>query len=183
MAFGLLDQTNPEAEGMSATDAPRAPIATPGTVQTGVREEQAVPLNRAEPGVATELFVDVRVRSLLMGEARRRLVTRMFGVPREDQSFLVTMIVIGAVATVLRGFAPRPLPRASGAEAAMGGAVLNATLRGIAGAPSRNMPLAGALMGFAALSHSLRPAVAGSAREVRALARGVRAAFGARYRH
>jgi hypothetical protein len=168
---------------MSATDAPRAPIATPGTVQTGAREEQAVPLNRAELGVATELFVDVRVRSLLMGEARRRVVTRMFGVPREDQSFLVTMIVIGAVATVLRGFAPRPLPRPSGADVAMGGAVLSATLRGIAGAPSRNMPFAGALIAFAVLSRSVRPAVAGSAREARALVRGVRAAFGARYRH
>lgn len=168
---------------MSATDAPPTLIATPGTVQTGAGEEQAVPLNRAEIGVATELFVDVRVRSLLMGEARRHVVTRMLGVPRQDQSFLVTMIVIGAVATVLRGFAARLSPRPSRADGAMGGAVLNATFRGIAGAPSRNMPLAGALVGFAVLSHSLRPAVAGSAREVRELARGVRAAFGARYRH
>jgi len=44
------------------------------------------------------------------------------------------------------------------------------------------MPLAGGLIAFALLSHSLRPAVAGSAREVQALAHGVRSAFGARYR-
>jgi hypothetical protein len=166
---------------MSATDAPRASIATPGTVQTGARQEQGVAFNRDEFGVARLLFVDVRVRSLLMAEARRRVVTRVFGVPRDEQSFLVTMILIGAVATVLRGFAARPWPRPSGADAAIGGSLLNATLRGIAGAPARNMPLAGALIAFAVLSHSLRPAVAGSAREVRALAREVRAAFGARY--
>ena len=55
-------------------------------------------------------------------------------------------------------------------------------LRGIAGAPSQNVPLAGGLIAFALLSHSLRPAVAGSAREVHALAHGARAAFDARYR-
>jgi hypothetical protein len=71
----------------------------------------------------------------------------------------------------------------SGADAAIGGAVPNATLGGIAGAPARNMPFAGALIGFAVLSHSLRPAVAGSARGARALAHEVRTALGARYRH
>ena len=47
--------------------------------------------------------------------------------------------------------------------------------------PSRTMPVAGGLIAFALVSHSLRPAVAGSVREVRALAREVRASFGARY--
>jgi hypothetical protein len=61
--------------------------------------------------------------------------------------------------------------------------LLNATFRGIAGAPSGTMPLAGGLIALAMLSHSLRPALTGSAREVRALARDVRMAFGARYGH
>jgi hypothetical protein len=80
-----------------------------------------------------------------MGEARRRVLTRVFGVPRDKQSFLVTAILVGAGATVLRGLAPRR-PRLSGSDAAIGSSVLNATLRGVAGAPSRNLPLAGALI-------------------------------------
>jgi hypothetical protein len=167
---------------MSATDAPRASKATPGTVQTAAREEPGLVFDRGELGGAGLLFVDVGVRSLLMAEARQRAVTRVFGVPRGDQSFLATMILIGAVGTVLRGFAPRP-PRPSGADASIGGALLNATLRGLAGAPSRTVPLAGALIAVGVLSHSLRPAVAGSAREVHALAGEVRAAFGSRYGH
>jgi hypothetical protein len=136
-----------------------------------------------EFGAATPSLADVRVRSLLMAEGRRRAVTRVVGVPRDDQSFLVTMVLIGAVATLLRDLAARPRPRPSGADAAIGGAVLNATLGGIAGAPSQNMPLAGPLIAFAVLSHSVRPAVAGSAREVRALAREVRRAFRALFGH
>ncbi|MEN3285092.1 MAG: hypothetical protein V7607_6232 [Solirubrobacteraceae bacterium] len=166
---------------MSATDAARASRATPGTVPAGVPGQRGVALERHEISLGTVLFVDVRVRSLLLGEARKRVVTGAFGIPRGDQSFLVRMILIGAVATVLRDLAPRPWPRPSGADAAMGGSVLNATLRGIAGAPSRNMPIAGALIAFGLLSRSLRPAIAGSAREVHALARKVRSAFDARY--
>lgn len=169
---------------MSATDARRASTATPGTVQTGAREEQAVAFKGDEVEGAQLLFLDVEVRSLLIGEARRRLLTRVFGVPRDDQSFLVTMILLGALGgTVLRGFAALPWPRPSGADAAIGGSLLNMTLREVAGAPSRKMPLAGALIAFAVLSHGLRPAVAGSARDVRALERKVRAASGARYGH
>jgi len=67
--------------------------------------------------------------------------------------------------------------------AKIGSSLVNATFRGVAGARSQTMPLAGALIASALLSHSLRPAVAGSAREVRALAREVRAAGGARYGH
>jgi hypothetical protein len=155
--------------------------ATPGSVQTGAREEPGVGFDPDEVGGAKLLFVDVRVRSNLMGEARRLGVTRVFGVPREDQSFLVTMILIGAAGTVLRGLAARPWPHPSGADTAIGGSLLNATLRGIAGAPSQTMPLAGALIAFAVLSRSVGPAVAGSAREVRALAREAGAAFGGRY--
>jgi len=165
---------------MSASDALRASTATPGAAPTGGRDEHGVALNGGGVGGARLLLVDVGVRSLLMGEGRQRVLTRVFGVPREDQSFLATVILIGAGATVLRGFAPR-LPRVSGADAAMGGSLLNATLRSAAGAPSQNIPLAGALIAVGVLSHSLRPAVAGSAREVRALARAVRVALGARY--
>jgi hypothetical protein len=132
-------------------------------------------------GVTRMMIVDVGVRSLLMGEARRGAVTRVFGVPAEEQSLLVTMILLGAAGTVARGLAPA-LPRPSRTHAAVGGTVANTALRGIAGAPSATVPLAGGLIAFALLSHSLRPAVAGTVHELRALAHGIGSAFGVRYR-
>ena len=124
-------------------------------------------------------FVDARVVSLFLAEGRRRAVTRVFGLPRDEQSVLVTLILAGAAATVLREVIPRPRSPLTRKNAAIGGSVLNAALDGIGGAPSRDIPLAGALIGLALVAHSLRPIVAGSVREVRALERGARAA--ARY--
>jgi hypothetical protein len=130
-------------------------------------------------GAARMMVVDVGVRSLLIGEARRRAVTRVFGVPSDDQSLLVTMILLGAAGGVARGFAPRPRP--SGLHAAVGGTLLNEAFRSIAGAPSRKVPLAGGLIAFALLSHSLRPTVAGAVHELRALAHGIESVFGLRH--
>jgi hypothetical protein len=163
---------------MSATDVPLASMATSGTVQTGGHEQRRA-FDRDDVGGARLLIIDMRVGSLLMREARRRVVTRMFGVPVEGQSFLVTIAVLGAAATVLRGVVARPLPRPSGTDLAIGGAVVNTGLRGIAGPPSANIPLAGALIGSAVLAHSLRPAAAESVREIRRLARGFGTVFGA----
>jgi hypothetical protein len=129
------------------------------------------------------LFVDLRTRSLLLGEARKRMLTRAFGTPRAEQSFLVTVILIGAAATALRDLAPRRLPRPTRAGAAFGATLANAALRGVAGEPSAAMPLTGALIAFGLLSRSLRPAIVGSAHEVRGLSRELRETFGARYAH
>jgi hypothetical protein len=158
------------------TDALRA---VPG----GLRVEAGSAANGDAIGGAQLLFVDMRFRSLLVRHARQTAVTRVFGVPAEDQSFLVRAILIGAAGTVVWGLVPRPWHRPSGADAEIGGLLLNAAFRGLAGAPSRNMPIGGALIALAVLSHSLRPAVAGSAREMHALERYFRHAFGARYGH
>jgi hypothetical protein len=134
-----------------------------------------------ELGGADLLFADVRLRSLLLAEARHRALTRVFGVQSGDQSALVTLILVGAGAAVLRDLMPGPWPRPSRRDAVIGGSLMNASLRGLAGAPSNAMPLAGGLIAVAILSHSLRPTLVGSAREVRALTRHVRAVLGARY--
>lgn len=126
------------------------------------------------------LFVDVRVRSLVLSEARRRAVTRVFGVPASDQSFLVTMILLGSVGAAARGLAPASFPRPSRMHAAVGGSLANTAVRGIAGAPSRYVPFAGGLIVFALVAHSLRPAVAGAGHEVRALVHEVKV-LGTRY--
>src|SRR6188472_3276311 len=117
-------------------------------------------MSQTDSSVARMLFVDVGVRSLLAGEARRRAVTRVFGIPPDEQSLLVTLTLLGAAGAVARGLAPGSLPRPSRLQAAVGATVLNTTLRGIAGAPSATVPAAGGLIAFALLAHSLRPTVA-----------------------
>jgi hypothetical protein len=166
---------------MSATDDRRTSRATPGAARTGRREEQGLAFNPDDVHGARLLFVDMTVRSLLAREARQRVVTRMFGVPKADQSFLATMILLAAAVTVLRGVVARPLPHPSGGDAAIGGFALIGALRGLAGPTARNVPFAGVLIAFALLAHVFRPAVAGTVREARALARGGRAKFDARY--
>jgi hypothetical protein len=129
----------------------------------------------------TQLSVDMRVWSLLLGEARRRAVTRVFGVPPSEQSLLVTIALAGAAGAVVRGAIPVRLPHPSRADAAMGGTVVNASLRGLAGAPSQAMPLAGALSAFGVLGHAFRPVVVGTVRDVQAMARRTQSALAARY--
>ena len=129
------------------------------------------------------LFVDLGVRSLLLGEARKRALTRTFGTPRDEQSRLVTALLLLAAASALRDLAPGRLPRPSRAGAALGGTLVNASLRGLAGEPSAAMPLAGVLIAFGLVSHSMRPMIVGSAHEIRGLTRHLRTAFGARYAH
>ena len=168
---------------MSTNRASPASITTPGTVQTGASEEQGVAFSGDGFSGAGQLYADVRTGSLLIHEAHQRVVTRVLGLRRDEQSLLVTVILIGAVATALRDLAAPLWPHPSAAQAAIGTSVLNATLRGLAGPPSRNVPLAGAIMACAVLSHSLRPAFAGSARQIGTLFREVRGALGARYAH
>jgi hypothetical protein len=56
--------------------------------------------------------------------------------------------------------------RPSGADTAIGGAVLHSALRGIAGAPSQKIPAAGVVVGLALLVRGLRSAKTVSARDV-----------------
>ena len=131
----------------------------------------------SEAPTLNSFVVDMRVAALLAGNARRRVVTRVLGLPAEDQTFLVSLAVLGGAATVLAGFAARPLPRLTGRDLAMGGAVVNTGLGGLAGPPSAAVPLAGALIGFALLAHSVRPTLARSAHGVVRLEHDARTAF------
>jgi hypothetical protein len=107
----------------------------------------------------------------------------VFGIPRDDQSWLVTTILFGAGALVVRDAVAGRLHHPSGSDVAIGGALLNAMGRGLAGAPSSGMPLAGGLIALAVVSRAIGPAVAESARGIRALGHEVRGAFGTRYVH
>jgi hypothetical protein len=149
----------------------------------GAGDGRGVGGRRDELGPAGLLFVDVKIRSALVTEGRRRAVTRLFGIPRGNQSWLVTTILIGAGAMVARDALTVPWRRPSGSDVAIGGALVNVMGRGLAGAPSNAMPLAGGLIALALLARGLRPAMSESARDVRALGHQVGSAFGTRYMH
>src|SRR5262245_44866175 len=122
---------------MSATDASPAPAA--GHPLSGGRLFVAdVERGTAGLGVAFKLA----------DSAYEDLVARVFGIPREKQSLLVKLILTGAAANVLAGYAAR-LPRIhpSRTDTAMGLGVVNTALRGLAGAPSAAMPAAGVVNG------------------------------------
>ena len=104
------------------------------------------------------LFVDVGVRSLLIGEARRRALTRVFGVPPEEQSLAGHAASCSARPARSSGAWRRPLPRPSRVDGAGGATVAQddaARHRGSAG--GRRVPAAGGLIAFALLSHSAAP--------------------------
>lgn len=109
-----------------------------------------------------DFVVDMRVAALLTAEARHRLVTRMFGLPPEDQTFLVSLAVLGGAAGAIAALASHPMPHPSGTQLLMGGAVVNTGLARLAGPPLAAMPLAGAVIGFALLTHAIRPTLSRS---------------------
>jgi hypothetical protein len=131
---------------------------------------------------AARLSVDMRVWSLLLGEARRRALTRAFGVPAEDQTFVITVLLLGAGGAAVAALVPRPSLHPSGADAAIGGSLVNVALRGVAGAPSQTMPLAGGLIAFAVIGHAIRPTVAEAIHDARAFKQRLHATLVARYR-
>jgi len=148
------------------------------TAHPNGRTEQGSAFHPDDIGGARLVFVNMRVGSILVRYARQRVVTRVFGIPEENQSLLVTITLLGTAATVVGGVVVRLLPRPSGTDLAMGSAVFNTGLRGLAGPPAGHIPLAGALIAGAVLVHSLRPAAAESVREIRRLAHGSRAMVG-----
>ena len=126
------------------------------------------------------LVGDAIILFRILSEARDRVVARVFGVGKED-STLVTLIVLGAVARALRRIAAAPRkqvrkvrssPTAVG-DAMIGTAALKETIDSIAGHPSRETSSAAALIAVAVLAHLSRPAVAGLLREVRESFRAV----------
>lgn len=120
------------------------------------------------------LFGDAILAFLLLNEARRRIVGAVLGVA-EDNTGLVTIFALGAVAEMLSDKAPpvRRPPPPSIADTAIGVGALNEMAYRIAGDWSRRTPFFGALVAFAMLEKSFRPMLRGSLRGVRGSSRAV----------
>jgi hypothetical protein len=171
---------------MKVAGVPLTSIMKPKTVQIGPVEQQTDALNGDwGTGGARLLLTDARVVSLLLDDARRRAVARMFGVPL-DKTGLVTVIAVGTLAQALHDKAAPVL--AGPALPSLGGAVFAGTTAKdvahfIAGDWSRETPLFGSLVVVVVLGTLFRPVLRVSFRDVKASAHRARITFDHRYGH
>ncbi len=133
--------------------------------------EAASPVRLAHIGSARRTWGAAIIVSTFLNEARRRVLTRVFGVGRTDSflsdSNLMTVFVIGAFAAGLRRMAAAPRTQVrkarsrptSAADAMLGTAAVSEALDGVAGHPSRDTSPAVALIALALVAHSALPGV------------------------
>lgn len=136
-------------------------------------------------GGAKLLLSDVRLVLLLLGEARRRTMVRMFGVPA-DKTALVTVVAASVLARALHRKATGAVtvPGVPGVGTAMFvGAAAKDVAHRIAGDWSRETPLFGTLVAVVVVGTTLRPVLRVSFRDVRASAHRARIGFDHRYGH
>jgi hypothetical protein len=123
------------------------------------------------------LFGDLIIAFRVANEARRRLVARVFGVPKEG-SFLVTVIALGAVAEGLHGAKAQGIKAKatpSIGDTFIGAIAVKETVAGITGSRDSDRRFVGALIATAVLAKSFRPVLEGALRSARAHARRTRA--------
>jgi hypothetical protein len=111
---------------------------------------------------------------LLLNDVRHRVLTRVFGVSRE-QSNVMTVVAVGLVSEGLHSRAAKvrgARPHLSIADSAIGAMSLKEAAHGVAGPWSRSVPFFGALIAFAALARSFGPMVRGSFHGARQAVRG-----------
>jgi hypothetical protein len=147
-------------------------ILTLGTVSTGSTSSALIPYTYSSPPLRREhvsgarwFFGDVMIAFVVLNEARHRAVAAVFGVSKDWRSNLITLIVIGAVASALRRVAAAPrtqVRKMRSSSTAVGdtmivAAVLRATLRSLAGPRPRATSRAAALIAFAVVANSIRP--------------------------
>jgi hypothetical protein len=128
-------------------------------------------------GTMHERIVDARVGLLLLGEARRLLTKRLFGVSRRDSS-LVALIAVAALADTLalkarriRSVPRRPTPT----EALFAAAGLKEAAHRLAGPTSRDAQDFGTLISVVVVGATIGAVVRPPLRSFRAASRRTRA--------
>jgi hypothetical protein len=110
-------------------------------------------------------------------ETRRRLVTRVFGVPREG-TFLVTMIALGAAADGLHGATARAIKAKatpSVGDTFIGAVVVKEAVAGITGSRASDRRFVGALIATAVVAKSAKPVLERSLRSAQTRTRRTQA--------
>ncbi len=134
-------------------------------------------------GGARLLAADVRVVSLLVDDARRRTMERLFGIPRDQPSGVETVIALVVLAGALRSRVPNRPARPGVTEAALGFGALREAAYDVAGPWARESSYFGTLLAFALAGAAARMAVRKSMHEVKGLSHQAYAEFHHRYGH
>jgi hypothetical protein len=147
-------------------------------------DNQSPPPRSPEHFSSARLFAgDTVIAFRLLNEARHRIMSRVFGMPREHSN-LMTLFVIAAFIRALQRAAAAPgtqVRKARSSPTAVGDAMIGAgvakeTVNGIAGHPARDMPFAAVLIGLATTVYALRAGIKRLLHEVRPLFRHLVAA-------
>ena len=145
---------------------------------------QSPPRRQPEHLSSARLFVgDAEIAFRLLNEARHRIMTRVFGMPREHSNLMTLFVMAASVRALQRAAAApgtqvrkaRSSPTAVG-DTMIGVSVAKETVNGIAGRPARDMPFAAALIALAMTVYALRAGIKRLLHEVRPLFRHVVAA-------
>jgi hypothetical protein len=168
---------------MSAPAASGAVLPTPTASQVAAWQGSGQQLDIATPYGARPLTIDTTVASLLATEARQRAITRVFGVAREDQSWLVTIVLCGSVAAVAWDAPAKVMPHPTAADLKIGGSLINTGVYGLTGLPPRTFPFAGAVLAFVLMSHGGRTTLLDALKEFRIAGRELDREFRHRYGH
>ena len=147
-------------------------------------DTQSRPRGRPEHLSSPRLFVgDTVIAFRLLNEARHRVMSRLFGMPREHSN-LMTLFVVAAFVRALQRAAAAPgtqvrkarsSPTAVG-DTMIGAAVAKETVNSIAGRPARDTPFAAALIALAMTVYTFRAAVKRLLHEVKPAFRHLAAA-------
>jgi hypothetical protein len=136
---------------------------------------QSPPSRRPEHLSGARLFVgDGVVVFRLLNEARHRLMSRVFKMPREHSN-VMTLFVIAAFLRALQRASAAPgtqVRKARSSPTAVGDTIIGVaaareTVNSIAGRPARDTPFAAGLIAFALTAYGLRAAVRRLVHEVR----------------
>ena len=129
------------------------------------------------------LLADARVVTLLLDDARRRTMERLFGIPREEDSVLITLIALAMLGRALQSRTPKRPARPTVSDAAIGFGALREAAYDVAGPWSRESPGFGPLLAFALLGASTRFVARGTTRRARAVGHEAYREFHHRYGH
>ena len=138
-------------------------------------DTQSPPRRRPEHLSSARLFVgDSVIAFRLLNEARHRIMSGVFGMPREHSN-LMTLFVIASFVRALQRAAAAPgtqvrkarsSPTAVG-DTMIGAAVARETVNSIAGHPARDKPFAAALIALAMTVYGFRARIKRLLHEIR----------------
>jgi hypothetical protein len=134
-------------------------------------------------GGARLLAADARVVSLLIDDARRRAMQRLYGIPKDQPSGVETLMTLAVLGGALRSRAPSRPSKPSLSDSTWGFGVLREVGYGVAGPWARETPGFGALIAFALVGAGTRVVVRKSVQGIKGVSHEAYGEFHHRYGH